>query len=254
MNTQFIHSLFSSFQLWIENQLVSDACGAYFTNKANVFSYVKFDDIPSSHRGYQGLYRQLVSDHDISVPNSGVFINGTFTTGSSTGIMIDYNNGRVIVPSGSGTGLSITANSSIREINVYPTEDSEEQILLTNDFIDSSDPNSTYISSKTSKLNEKTFILPAIFLKLESSTNKTFALGGEQETQVKVRAIVLTSNNFLLDGILSFFNDKKHKCFSLIPSNEYPYGKYFTLKSFPYSYDNFSSGYSTKVHIEKIKA
>ena len=75
MKSQFSHEVFSSFFLWFEKRLVSTQGGAYITNQSNAFEYASFSDIPSNYHAYQGRFRGLVQDHDVSPPNSGVFIN-----------------------------------------------------------------------------------------------------------------------------------------------------------------------------------
>ena len=120
MKAQFDQDLLSSFYLWFENFLVKDKAQAYSTDNSNAFKYVDFPDIPSSHHGYQGQYRQLVAEQSVDVPNSGFFSDGGFVTGNydeNGSVFTDYDNGRLIFPSASGTGLTLTANSTIKEVN-----------------------------------------------------------------------------------------------------------------------------------------
>lgn len=252
MKSQFQHDVLSSFYLWLEYQLVSDDSQAYVTNRQNNFHYANFSDLPTGYVGYQGEYRQLVAEHSISNPNSGVFISGSFVSGSN--ILIDYSNGRVILPRSSGENLTITANSSVKEINTYLSENDEEQLILQNDFIDSS-TDSPYLSSKEFKRDEKTFILPACFVRMQNIDNDLVALGGEVDTQSFIRVTVLSTDQYIFDGTLSFFSDKKHQCIKLIDVGNDPYGRSFTLKSFPYSYENltgYSSLYVKDVRVSKV--
>lgn len=252
MKAQFSHELFQSFFLWFEKRLVSTQGKAYITNQSNAFTYTAFNDIPSSYRAYQGRFRGLVQDHDVDVPNSGVFINGNFVTGSSTGILIDYLNGRVIVPAASGTGLTITANNTIKEIQVYPYEDDEEQLILSSDFVDFANQSSTYLSSQTNQLSEKTYILPACFLRYVATENDYFSFGGEENSKTRIRAVVLAKDNYMIDGVLSLFSDTKGSCITRIPYENFPYGDPNTIKSFPYSYNSYVSGFGGKTFIDKV--
>jgi hypothetical protein len=252
MKAQFAHELISSFYLWFEGKLLSSDSKAYKTNQQNTFEYVNFKDIPSSYLGYQGRFRQLVADENVDVPNSGVFIDGSFVTGSSSDIFIDYNDGRVIVPQASGQNLNITANNTVKEINTYLSEEDEEQILLTSDFIDSSDLSSSNLFEKTSKRNKKTYILPACFIRLLNETNERLSFGGEDDTTTKVRVIVLAKTNYLLDGVLSLFANTETECVSRIPFEDFPYGYFHNLKNFPYSYSSLSSNYDSKTFIENV--
>ena len=253
MIPQFTHKLISSFQLWFENKLVSDGCKAYFTNVSNTFRQIDFDDIPSGYYAYQGLHRQLVAEYDVDVPNSGVIINGNFVSGDSEDIYIDYNRGRVVVPEASGDSLNITANHTIKEVNVYLTEDDETQILTQSDFIDTSDTSTTHLSSKVDKLDDNIRLLPACFIKLEKNTCEPLAFGGYSDTPTSVRVIVLASSNYIVDGLLSFFTEQCQKCIPLVPFGDNPYGEIFTLKSYPYAYSDYTGGYGEKAFISKVR-
>lgn len=253
MKAQFSHDLISSFYLWFENKLLSDSSKAYSTNQSNSFEYVDFKDVPSSFLGYQGKFRQLVADQNVDVPNSGVFIDGNFVSGSSPDIYIDYNDGRVIVPQSSGSALSITANNTVKEINTYISDDDEEQILLTSDFVDSADLASTNLFSKTNKRNKKTYILPACFIRFLNEESDRLSFGGEDDTKTKIRVIVLAKRNYLLDGVLSLFSNTETECITNVPFEDFPYGYFHNVKSFPYSYNGFKENYNTKTFIENVR-
>ena len=252
MKSQFSHEVFSSFFLWFEKRLVSTQGGAYITNQSNVFEYADFTDIPSDYHAYQGRFRGLVQDHDVSPPNSGVFINDVFTTGSSTGINIDYLNGRVIVPAVSGSSLNITANNTVKEINVYDYPDDEEQLILSSDFVDFSDQSSTYLSSQSNQLTENTYILPACFLRYVTTENEYFSFGGEYDSQTRIRAVVLTKDNYLMEGVLSLFADTKGTCIPRVSYENWPYGKFNSIKSFPYSYTSLTASSGGKSFINNV--
>jgi len=253
MKTQFSHNLLSSFYLWFENRLISSRSKAYKKNQSNSFVLTSFKDVPSSHVAYQGKFRQLVADQDIDKPNSGIFVNSSFITGANTGIYIDYNNGRVILPVASGSGLTITANNTVKEINTYLTEDDEEQLLIQGDFIDSAAQSSTHLFSDTSKLNEKTYILPACFINIVNGDSKDISFGGEVDTKTRIRVIVMALDNYTLAGTLSLFEDSQEEIIRHIPYENFPYGVFNTLKSYPYSYSILSSQYSSNSLIEKVK-
>lgn len=253
MKAQFSHELLSSFYLWFEHKLISSDSKAYKKDQSNSFVLTSFNDVPSTHVAYQGKFRQLVSDQTVDKANSGIFVNSGFVTGANTGIYIDYNNGRVILPVASGSGLSITANSTIKEINTYLTEDDEEQLLIQGDFIDSSAQSSTHLFSKTSKLNEKTYILPACFINIIKGDSEPLSFGGEVDTKTRIRVIVMALDNYTLVGILSLFEDTQEEIIRHIPYSNFPYGPFNSLKSYPYSYSTLSSQYSENSLIEKVR-
>lgn len=254
MKVQFSHNLLSSFYLWFESVLLSDGAKAYAIDQSNSFQYITGQtDIPNGYYGYEGKYRELVAEYSVDKPNSGVFIDGSFVSGSSSDIYLDYKNGRVVVPQASGTGLTITANSTIKEINLYISEEDEEELLVMGDFVPSDNTNSTYLYLNQGKLDEKIFQLPAIFLTSNTPNNEPISFGGEYDTKTRVRAIVMCYDNYTRDGILSLFADQIDTCFKHIPFEDYPYGDFYSLKSYPYSYSSFSSSYTTNNFIENVQ-
>lgn len=138
MKAQFDQILLSSFYLWLENRLLKDDAKCYLTNLQGNFKYVNFNDLPESFIGYQGEYRQLVAESDIDVVNSGIFIDDTFVTGdiqTNGGFYIDYNNGRILVPSEYGKNLNISGNFSVKEVNTYIAHNNDLDLILHSDFI-----------------------------------------------------------------------------------------------------------------------
>jgi hypothetical protein len=242
MITQFDHNILSSFYLWFENHLVGPKVKAYNSNLNNTYKYIDFHDIPSGYIGYQGQFRQLVAEHSIENPNSGIFINSNFVTGDTnlSNIYIDYENGRVILPEASGKNLTITSNSTVKEVNTYITNEDEEELILHGDFLELGQ-NKPYFYNKTEKLDEKTYFLPACFISLASAENKEFSFGGQEDTQTRIRVTVLTSDNYTLDAILSAFRDTVRSMVVHIPYEQFPYGAFFSTKTFPYQYINLKN-------------
>lgn len=255
MKAQFDHQLLMSFYLWFEKQLLSDDVKAYQTGLANTFKYIDLNDIPENYTAYQGQFRQLVAEEDVDVPNSGFFVGGNFVSGSAAangGVYVDYNNGRIIFPSGSGTALTVTANSTVKEVNTYTSNDDDLSILVHSDFIEEGQ-SSQYLYGKDSKLDEKTYFLPACIITLVDSENKEFAFGGEEDTKSKIRVIALAKNEFILDGIASKCRDMVRKNITHIPYDSLPYGQSFTLKSFPYNYEDLKAAQGSNALISHIK-
>jgi hypothetical protein len=253
LKPQFDQKLVSSFYLWFENKLLDDKIAAYQTGVSNTYKYVDAFDIPNGYNAYQGQYRQLVAEYEVSTPNTGVFVNGSFIPEGQANVYTDYNNGRIILPVSSGQALNITSTSTIKEVNTYLSNDNPEQVLVESDFvIDGESSPKVYQSS--SKLDEKIYFLPACFIFPSDSENKEFALGGEEETKSRVRVMVLAKNNFILDGILSLFRDSARECISLVDFEDFPYGGFFSLKNYPYKYSDLKLNSSEKFYIQKVAA
>ena len=194
-----------------------------------------------------------MADHDVDVPNSGFTVGGSFVSGDSSDMLMDYNNGRIIVPAASGERLSITGYNTVKEVNLYLSEDSEEKLLVQSDFIDSDEMGSSHLFDQTDKRDDPTYILPAIFIKHERDQNVPVALGGEVDNQISIRMVVLGFDNYLVDGVLSFFKEQDKGCIKLVPFEDYPYGRSFTLKSYPYSYTTLAANYTESAFIEEVR-
>lgn len=259
MKAQFDQNILSSFYLWFENRLLKSDCQAYGTDLSNNFTSGNFPDIPPSHVGFQGEYRQLVAEHNVATPNSGFFLGAGFITGNydeNGGVFTDYDNGRLIFPQESGAVIgstALTANSTVKEVNTYISNDDDAQTILHSDFKDSS-TDAPYQYGKTGEYDENTYFLPACFISLASSDNEEFALGGEENTESKVRVMVLSFDNYTLDSVLSLFRDSVRENMTHIPYGDFPYGYSFSIKDFPYSYDSLVAAQSdpVKSHIDNI--
>ena len=257
MNAQFDHQLLMSFYLWFERQLLKDDIKAYQTNLSNTFKYINFSAIPENFVGYQGQFRQLVADEDVDVPNSGFFSSNTFVSGDNTvngGVYIDYNNGRIILPSASGTSLTLTANSTVKEVNTYTSNDDSLAIIMHSDFIEE-DQSSQYFYNQDARLDEKTYFLPACIVTLVDSDNEEFCFGGEEDTKSLIRVIILAKDNFILDGVASKCRDMVRNNITHIPFDDQPYGHSFTLKNFPYQYETLKSDQGDNAlmsHIDEV--
>ena len=259
MKAQFDQNVLSSFYLWFENRLLKSDAEAYAIGLSNAFTSGDFPDIPPSHIAFQGKFRQLVGEHGVSEPNSGFFLGDSFITGNNDtngGVYTDYDNGRLIFPQESGTDIgstALTANSTVKEVNTYITNDTEAQTILHSDFKDSA-TELPYQYGKTGEYDETTYFLPACFLSVASSDNTEFSFGGEENTKSQMRVMVLSFDNYTLDSVMSLFRDTVREDLTHIPYEDFPYGFSFSIKDYPYSYDALVAAQSSPVksHIENV--
>ena len=259
MKSEFDQNILFSFDLWVEKGLMSDFVKAYKIDLDNAFISGSFSDIPPSHIAFQGKFRSLVGEYDVDNPNSGFFLGNDFITGDydgNGGIYTDYENGRLIFPQASGAEIAnnpLTANSTVKEVNTYITNDTDAQIIIHSDFKDSA-TELPYQYGKTGEFDETTYFLPACFISVASSDNKEFSFGGEEDTTTRIRVMVLSFDNYTLDSVLSLFRDTVRKDMTHVPYEDFPYGFSFSIKDFPYSYSNLISGQSNPVksHIKNV--
>lgn len=275
MKPQFDHKLQSSFYLWVDDR-ITRYWEAAETGISQTFYYSDLGvDIPSNQVAYYSADRQLVAN-GLGVP-TGVWVSGildnagnsmdyTFvgqTTGHSpdpTGLMIDFDEGRVVMGTGITTGdttaLSITGGFDRKAFNVYMTNETEEQLLLNSDFIISDQSDETFLQNVTG-LGSPNFTLPAAFISYNSSFNKPFAFGGMQDTKSNIRVVTVSEDNYEIDGVLSLFRDSAEVCVPFVAFEDFPFGEYFHIKTPPYTYsglyDSLMSKHgATYAFIEKV--
>lgn len=244
MKPQFDHKVLSSFYLWFDDRVTRYA-EAKETGINQQFYYSNNSvDIPSNQVAYYSPDRQFVAN-GTGVP-SGVYISGgSFGSGynlvnqnpsDATGLMIDFDQGRVIMNSDVGTDLAISGNFDRKTVNCYITNESEEELLFNSDFLLADQNDETFLQSITG-LSSLNYTVPAAFLSYNSSLNKPFALGGMQDTRSNLRAVIIANDNFTLDATLSLFRDSTEVCVPIIEFEDFPFGEYFHIKSPPYSYE-----------------
>lgn len=262
MKPQFDHKVLSSFYLWFDDRITRFA-QAKETNISQQFYYSSDPvDVPSNQIAYYSPDRQFVSNGS-SVPD-GVYIKGgsfgssyTFVQqqpNTATGLMIDHDQGRVILNSEVGTTLEISGNFDRKTLNTYITNESEEELLLNTDFLLADQDDETFLQS-INGLGSLNYTLPAAFLSYNSSVNKPFALGGMQDTRSNIRAVVVANDNFTLDATLSLFRDSTEVCVPIFEFEEFPFGEYFHIKSPPYDYEslyNSKAGNGNHMFLESV--
>lgn len=234
MLAQFDHKVLESFILWLSNKLEVNQA---YKNVDSQFKYVDFDDIPTGYVGFQSEFRQIVADSTITGALTGITIGGTGVVANpASGVLFDYNNGRVILSDSYGTGAVITANLPVREMNIYKSTEDEEQSIMSYDFKEKN--GRQFIYSNEDDLDNKIYALPACFVTLVDSDNQEHAFGGEELTRQRIRVSILSSDDYLLDGVMSMLRDSTREIIQLVPSEDFPFKFSFTLKSYPYSYNS----------------
>lgn len=241
MKEQFQHKLTTSFFLWFDNFLLTK--GEAFSNKTGDFFYYSDDRLDATYKAYGSPYKQWVTDSSITgatVP-SGVYIGGNFS-GRDDGVVLDFDNGRALV-SGSSTDLTITGSFAVKDFNVYMTNDTEEDLVVENKYT----VNSRLPSAPYNYISPYDDVVPAVFIASSDSRNSPFALGGMQDTQVTMKAVVLAEDPYQLDGVLSIFMDSAEECINPIPMTGYPTTELGDLKNNTYNYINKRNEYSDEI-------
>ncbi len=256
MKPTFTHNVINSFFLWFDNFLMTKG-EAYKTYTTKLYNY----EDPRLGGGkvvYGSPYKQWIYDKNITsatIP-SGFTINNQFVSTGTSGMKIDFDNGRIIFNSGVSTSLNITGTYSVKEVNSYITDQPEDNLIIENKFV----TNSRFTVSEN-YIAPYNPVTPCIFASIETSHNTAFAFGGEDETKCIIKVVAFCENLYQLDGVLSVFGDSYNEIFSIIPMTGHPLGEFNEMKTgaYPtgYDYKNLSNTYNSQTlfisHVETSK-
>ena len=122
MKPQFQHKVATSYLLWFDNYFLKKS-EAYST-KTGSFRYFDDDRLPAGFNSFGSEYKQMV--YDSSLPNTivpnGYYVNNVFVPVEQDKYIIDFDNGRFIAD-GVSSSASITGSFTVKDINVYYTND-----------------------------------------------------------------------------------------------------------------------------------
>ena len=256
MKPTFSHNVVNSFFLWFDHFLMTKG-EAYKTFTTKLYNYSD-PRLGGDKVIYGSPYKQWVYDKSITgatIP-TGFTINGSIVPTGTSGMKIDFDNGRIIFNSGVSTDLNITGTYSVKEVNSYVTDQPEDNLIIENKYVTNS--RFTVTEDYIPAYNPVT---PCIFASIETAHNTAFAFGGEDETKCIVKLVAFCENLYQLDGLLSIFGDSYNEFFSLIPMTGHPLGEFNEIKTgvYPtgYDYNNLSKSYNSQKmfisHVETSK-
>lgn len=233
MKRTFLNDLYASFTLYFENRL--NYYGDAYSN-VNYRLYSIKDDKLKAYSVYGSPWKQWVYDYGIAgaqIP-SGVYSNGTFIPRGQSGLKIDFNNGRIIFSG--NVNIPVSGQFSPKEFNVYNTTKSDEELLFEQRY----DLTSQFPQVPSGIPSDK-IVAPAAFIRFGSMTTEPFTIGGEYDSKINARVIVLSDSNTSLDAVGNLFVDQKHKNFLVFSKT--PLNEYGDLKTGYYSYFDYLDQY-----------
>jgi hypothetical protein len=247
MKPQFQHKLATSYLLWFENFFFKKS-EAYSIQTGSFVHYVD-DRLPVNYESFGSRHKQMIFDS--SLPNvyvpSGVYVNGSFVANEQDKYIFDFDNGRFI-GSGLYSGSAITGSFTVKDMNVYYTNDTEENVVINvQEKINQSVSNihTDYYQPYEQKI-------PAIYLANDSMENLPFAFGGMNETVTKARATIIVNNSYELDTVLSIFADSYNEVIPLVNYDSHPFNEYGGLKTGYYSYEDLKNQYPKEIFVNKV--
>ncbi len=224
-------NIVSSFAAWMDHILLNK--GQAFTNTSGLFYKQSSSKVGTGVLStFAAPFRQFVYDNSVSgaIIPSGVTINNTFVARGTSGVAIDFLEGRVWT-SGINQNAVVSGSYSVKEYNIYATTKSEQQLVF----------NTKYqfkppVTQNFSGLAPDKIVAPCIFITNPNGQNKAENLGGESyRKELNIRAVVVASSNYDLTNVGSFFQDRAFSCFALL-SDPIPLNLYGDYKSTPFNY------------------
>ena len=253
MKPQFDNKVMSSLLLWFDNKLLDK--GEAYQNTTGRFYSVSEDF--AGYETYASSYSQIVADSSITgatIP-TGLYVGSNDNLvnvgeGGATGLYaIDYNNGRSYW-SGDNSD-PITGSFAIKDFNTFLTSRTEDELLFQTQYT-----NRNQISSVVpTGLEPDTKTYPVVYLKANGTYNDPFALGGQDTTWVKARAIVIADSQFDIDAIGSLFRDQVKTEIALFEESDMPFnafGYFRTNNEFNYTDIASTKGYANRMFIEEV--
>ena len=236
MKPLYQHQLLTSFYLWFEHFLLEK--GEAYKNYSTDFYHYSDDRIPDK-TVFGSPYKQWVYDKSISSAQINPVISGDsgLISEGTSGMTFDFDNGRVLFDSDFATGTNISGSYTVKDFNVYISNQTEESLITAGKY----KTNSRYGRTLTyvPPYDQAT---PAAFLSLGSTTNVPFAFGGTDNTITDINAVVFAEDIYQLDGALSIFADSMNVLFGNIPFTGAPLGEFNNIKSaYPTGYDYYNT-------------
>lgn len=247
MKASYLTHLMSSFYLWIDHEILSR--GEAFINYSGKLYETNDPNFLDSSL-YGAPFKQWVYDSSIAGANvpTGIYSNGTFLPKDTSGLALDYNNGRAIFNANTVTGENITASYSLKEFNIYYTDEREEKLLFEKAY--EAMPKTYEVTGSLGYLDNP---YPCIFIKHRTSENLPFAFGGLDSSQTEIRCIVLSDTSFKLDSAISILNDSSRKVFPLLSADEVPFNYLGDFKTGSYfNYQELCQDRQDLVMIDKV--
>lgn len=210
MVPQFQSNLYASVYLFAEYRYMQWTVA--FQNAQIKFYYAPDPQLPTGYRSYASPWRQFVYDSGVSGAAILNVVSGgpsfaTYPLTRASGLYIDYEHGRVIVPAAFGTALTLTGYGAFKEVNMYQPTESEEQLLTQSKFF----VNPRYRSAATSGMAPYVMATPGIFLNMLSAHNDAYQFGGMVDTKTTMSMVILAESQFQLRALFSIFSDCKYQ-------------------------------------------
>ncbi len=251
MITQFPQLALQSFYQFWDNRLLQK--GQAYTNNAGLL-YSQTVGVPAGYVAYAAPFKSFVWDSGVSGANILESVSGSAGVihRGQSGMIVDFENGRVLLNAAVGTNATISGSYSFKDLNVYFANDTQERMVFTNKpYL-----NSRFGNPLTGIPPAYDLVTPCIFVSNVHSQNDPLALGGLYNTKLTVTLNILAETPTQLEGALALLIDSQDSVFPLLPESAWPLNSFGDYKS-GYNYVATQAQYASGpnlFYIEKVTA
>ncbi len=234
MNQSFSATTLNSFYLWLDHLLLAN--GQAYRAASSQYLYQPDSTLGTGYVAYSSPFKSFVWDSGVGVPVATT-ISGSFGVLSQgqSGMMMDYMNGRVILPSSFGTNATISGSYTFKELNLYYANQTQERTVFTDKY---------YLNSRFARTPARNtpppyaMVTPCIFITSSVVENESYAFGGIYQTKFHITLNVMAENMGQLEGTLSLLEDSIKSYFPQVEPSDWPLDSFGTFKNGTgYSYD-----------------
>lgn len=225
--------------------------GQAYVNLTLPLYYAADPSLPPGYITYASSYKSWVYDSGVlgaqiiqSVSGGG--FSNPLTRAS--GMIIDYVNGRVILPSSYGPNLALTGTVAVQEVNTYQPNESEESILTQNRFY----LNPLYAGTATGAIPPYSYCTPAVFVNTLHNINQAFSIGGLIDCTTSYSLAAYATSNYQLNALLSIYRDAKYQYLPMLGVDAGPLTVFGDTKS-GFNYMQMIAQYGTPGNLIYIK-
>lgn len=244
MQIQQDNKILNSFLLFLDNRILTNGV-AYTNNSGNLYASTgRMNNVNI----YSTPYKQLVNDISISGANimSGVFIGNTFVQPGTSGLIsININEGQAYFTT---TPQNVSAQYAVKDFSIYMTNKPEEVILFETKYTLNRTP-----FKPESGLPQEAETYPVIYLKYFTSENKPFCLGGTENKEMTIRAVVIGNNQFMTDAVCSILKDLGREYFKIIEPSDMPFDAYGGFTGVNYNYTGLAANATNSSLIWRVR-
>ncbi len=212
MQAQFDNRIMSSLQLFVDHEIQEK--GQAYKNKSSFFYPTK--SIYFGLYAYSCPFKQLCNDTSISGANiiSGVYLDGNYISVGESGLhSINHYDGTVYFTGQIDGENRISGDYAVKEVNVKMTDKTEGALIYDTKYLLYDKYNQTL-----SGLGPDTQTFPIVYLKDKGGQNKPFCLGGIDDNQLMVRAVIIADSSYLLTATANILKNLNYKTIPIYSS------------------------------------